>query len=64
MTHPRLTAVDQRGEQMGETAVNLLLQILKRSPNYSPPRIVLKPQLMLRESSLFGQETPLIQREF
>lgn len=64
MTHPRLTAVDQRGEQMGETAVNLLLQILKRTPNYSPPRIVLKPQLMLRESSLFGQENPVVQREF
>jgi len=52
MTQPRLTAVDQRAEQMGETAVRLLLQLLKRTNEYSPPHILLKPELMIRDSSL------------
>ncbi|MBC6991901.1 LacI family DNA-binding transcriptional regulator [Hymenobacter sp. BT491] len=52
MTRPRLTAVDQRAEQMGETAVRLLLQLLKRGPEYTPPHIILKPELLIRESSL------------
>jgi LacI family transcriptional regulator len=52
MTQPRLTAVDQRAEQMGETAVRLLLQLLKRTQQYTPPHILLKPELMIRESSL------------
>ncbi|RYU78698.1 LacI family DNA-binding transcriptional regulator [Hymenobacter persicinus] len=51
MTQPRLTAVDQRAEQMGETAVRLLLQLLKRTPQYTPPHILLKPELIIRESS-------------
>ncbi|HEX8425458.1 LacI family DNA-binding transcriptional regulator [Hymenobacter sp.] len=52
MTQPRLTVVDQRAEQMGETAVQLLLQLLKRGPSYSPPPLVLKPELIVRASSL------------
>jgi LacI family transcriptional regulator len=52
MTQPSLTAVDQRAEQMGETAVRLLLQLLKRGPDYTPPHIVLKPELLVRDSSL------------
>jgi LacI family transcriptional regulator len=53
MTQPSLTAVDQRAEQMGETAVRLLLQLLKRGPGYTPPHIVLKPELLIRESSQY-----------
>ena len=52
MTQPRLTAVDQRAEQMGETAVRLLMQLIKRGPVYAPPHIVLKPELRIRNSSL------------
>lgn len=52
MTHPRLTVVDQRAEQMGETAVQLLLQLIKRGPGYQPPHLVLKPELIVRASSL------------
>jgi LacI family transcriptional regulator len=55
MTTPRLTAVDQRAEQMGETAVRLFLQLCKRGPEYAPPPIVLKPELRLRDSSLHMQ---------
>jgi LacI family transcriptional regulator len=51
MTQLGLTAVDQRAEQMGETAVRLLLQLLKRGPDYTPPHIVLKPELRIRASS-------------
>lgn len=52
MTQPSLTAVDQRADQMGETAVRLLLQLLKRGAEYTPPHIVLKPELHIRSSSL------------
>ncbi|MCR5886908.1 LacI family transcriptional regulator [Hymenobacter sp. J193] len=52
MTQPRLTVVDQRAEQMGETAVRLFLQLLKRGPAYSPPHLMLKPELVIRDSSL------------
>jgi len=52
MTHPRLTVVNQRAEQMGETAVRLLLQLIKRGPEYTPPPLVLKPELIIRASSL------------
>ncbi|UOG75409.1 LacI family transcriptional regulator [Hymenobacter tibetensis] len=52
MTQPHLTAVDQQAEHMGATAVRLLLQLLERGPDYSPPHIVLKPELQIRNSSL------------
>ncbi|WP_375416969.1 LacI family DNA-binding transcriptional regulator [uncultured Hymenobacter sp.] len=52
MTQPRLTVVDQRAEQMGETAVRLFLQLLKRGPTYAPPHLILKPELIIRDSSL------------
>ncbi|GAB3241318.1 LacI family DNA-binding transcriptional regulator [Hymenobacter seoulensis] len=52
MTQPQLTVVDQRAEQMGETAVRLFLQLLKRGPAYQPPHLILKPELIIRDSSL------------
>jgi len=52
MTQPQLTVIDQRPEQMGETAVRLFLQLLKRGPAYAPPHLVLKPELIIRNSSL------------
>jgi LacI family transcriptional regulator len=52
MTQPQLTVVDQRAEQMGETAVRLFLQLLKRGPAYNPPHLILKPELIIRDSSL------------
>ena len=53
LTEPRLSSVDQRCEQMGKTAVQLLQKMLKSGPNrVGPPRpIVLKPKLLVRESS-------------
>lgn len=53
LTEPTLTSVDQRCEQMGQTAVQLLQKMLPTSKSKNPPRpIVLKPRLIVRESSL------------
>ncbi|RTQ51660.1 LacI family transcriptional regulator [Hymenobacter gummosus] len=52
MVRPRLSSVDQRGVLMGEAAVQLFLQLLKRTELFSGRRIVLKPQLVVRESSV------------
>lgn len=54
LVRPQLTSVEQRGEQMGEAAVRLLLQLLKRTDGFRPQRILIKPQLMVRDSSLRG----------
>ncbi|GAB2960671.1 LacI family DNA-binding transcriptional regulator [Hymenobacter coalescens] len=54
MVKPRLTSVDQRPKLMGEAAVQLFLQLFKRTEYYTGQRIVLKPQLLVRESSLRG----------
>ncbi|WP_046243890.1 LacI family DNA-binding transcriptional regulator [Hymenobacter terrenus] len=53
LTQPTLSSVDQRCEQMGKTAVQLLQKMLKGNANrQEPPRpIVLKPKLLVRESS-------------
>jgi len=52
MLKPRLTSVDQRAKQMGEAAIQLFLQLLKRPGYGAGQRITLKPQLLIRESSL------------
>ncbi len=59
MTQPQLTVIDQRPEQMGETAVRLFLQLLKRGPVYTPPHLMLKPELVIRTSSLHRSQEPL-----
>jgi len=52
LTEPRLTSVDQRCEQMGQSAVKLFLEMLEdKSGQFSPRRIVLQPELLVRESS-------------
>ncbi|OON67762.1 LacI family DNA-binding transcriptional regulator [Hymenobacter sp. CRA2] len=52
LTEPMLTTVDQRCEEMGRTAVKLLLDMVAEQPRKLPPRqIVLQPELLVRESS-------------
>ena len=58
MVKPQLTSVDQRGEMMGEAAVQLFLQLQKRTDLFTGQRIVLKPRLVVRGSSLRGQAAP------
>lgn len=55
MIKPQLTSVDQHGVLMGEAAVQLFLQLQKRSDTFTGQRIVLKTKLMVRESSLYGR---------
>ncbi|WP_460615467.1 LacI family DNA-binding transcriptional regulator [Hymenobacter seoulensis] len=53
LTEPRLTSVDQHCEQMGQSAVRLFLDIMgDTTGRFSPRRIVLQPEVLLRESSL------------
>ncbi|MBC8083846.1 MAG: LacI family DNA-binding transcriptional regulator [Hymenobacter sp.] len=51
-TEPLLTSVDQRCEQMGQAAVRLFLEMRAESNGpFSPRRVVLQPDLMVRGSS-------------
>jgi LacI family transcriptional regulator len=52
LTEPTISSVDQRCHQMGRTAVQQLLQILRRGPQDAAPQpVVLKPELLVRASS-------------
>ncbi|UOQ64534.1 LacI family DNA-binding transcriptional regulator [Hymenobacter volaticus] len=53
-TDPSITSVDQNCELMGRTAVQMLLDMVTDNPERpaSPHNIVLKPKLLIRESSL------------
>ena len=59
MVKPQLTSVDQHGQLMGEAAVQLFLQLLKRTDIFTGQRIVLKPELIIRGSSLHGRAPQL-----
>lgn len=53
-TDPSITSVDQHCELMGRTAVRLLLELIADDPEQPPVQhnVVLKPKLLIRESSL------------
>jgi LacI family transcriptional regulator len=55
LVEPQLSSVDQCCGQMGQTAVRLLLQMIqrevKRSAAGAAKSVVLKPKLIVRESS-------------
>ncbi|WP_262710091.1 LacI family DNA-binding transcriptional regulator [Hymenobacter aquaticus] len=52
LTEPMLTSVDQRCEEMGRTAVQLLLEMIHEGVSKVAPRqVVLQPKLLIRESS-------------
>ena len=55
LTEPQLSSVDQCCSQMGQTAVRLLLQMIqhdaKRGAAAAAKSVVLKPKLIVRESS-------------
>ena len=62
LVEPQLSSVDQCCGQMGQTAVRLLLQMIQREPRRPAPAhqakgVVLKPKLMVRESSKRNKET-------
>ena len=52
-TEPMLTTIDQRCEQMGQSAVRLFLELRdEQAGQFSPRRIVLQPDLLVRGSSV------------
>ncbi|QDA60284.1 LacI family DNA-binding transcriptional regulator [Hymenobacter jejuensis] len=52
-TEPRLTSVDQCGEQMGQQAVQMMQEMLaSHSGHFIPRRVVLSPKLKIRDSTL------------
>ncbi|MBB6060540.1 LacI family transcriptional regulator [Hymenobacter luteus] len=53
LTEPMLTSVDQHCEQMGQSAVRLFLEMREeQDQNFAPRRIVLPPDLLVRDSSV------------
>ena len=51
-TEPMLTTIDQRCEQMGQSAVRLFLELREeQAGQFSPRRIMLQPDLLVRGSS-------------
>ncbi|MCC2545210.1 LacI family transcriptional regulator [Hymenobacter sp. BT175] len=52
LTEPMLTSVDQRCELMGQTAVQMLLEMVAKGAEHVPARqVVLQPELLIRGSS-------------
>ena len=53
VTEPNLTTVDQRSEEMGQAAVRLLLELIDTEGGpFSPRQVSLRPELLVRQSSL------------
>jgi len=53
-TDPMLTTVDQHCEQMGQSAIRLLLEIMSEQHSQAARSIVLQPALLVRTSSQRG----------
>lgn len=52
-TEPRISSVDQRCEQMGQETVRLFLEMLAApAGQFQPRRVVLEPEVLIRESSV------------
>ncbi len=58
---PSLSTVDQQTVRMGEEAARLLMELTKRNNFYNgePVKIILEPEMILRESSVKKRETTL-----
>jgi LacI family transcriptional regulator len=50
VTMPSITAISQPAFQMGQQAMRLLAQQIEHAPNFEPEQIVLKTELITRES--------------
>jgi LacI family transcriptional regulator len=57
---PALTTVDQNSEKIGQYAARLFLdQVKNAGPGYIPTKTVLKPELIIRKSSLKNVTVPI-----
>jgi LacI family transcriptional regulator len=54
---PSLTTIRQPLHQMGELAVQLLLQQLRPSGAKTPPQMAVEPELIVRESTGLSRQT-------
>ena len=54
LTEPNLTSVDQRPEEMGQAAMQLLMEMVHDTGDVAvePRKVVIQPRLMKRESSM------------
>ena len=57
LTEPNLTSVDQRPEEMGQAAMQLLMEMVHDTGDVAvePRKVVIQPRLMKRESSMKGK---------
>jgi LacI family transcriptional regulator len=51
-TDPTLTTIDQHSEQIGNAAAKIFLEEISGEKEFAPRKIVLKPELVVRQSSL------------
>ena len=59
LTTPKLTSIDQHCEQMGQSAVRMFLEMLEeKNGTFLPRRVVLQPELIIRESSQRAMAKP------
>ena len=60
VAEPNLTTVDQRCEEMGQAAVRLLLEAIdSKGEAFTPRQVVLRPELLVRGSSLRPAPVPV-----
>jgi LacI family transcriptional regulator len=53
ITTPTITTIDQRCEEMGQATVRLLLELIEANgAPFSARQVVLRPELLIRESSV------------
>ncbi|MCC2548697.1 LacI family transcriptional regulator [Hymenobacter sp. BT175] len=56
LLEPRITSVNQKGDQMGQAVIQLLLDVVNQQPGQPLQQVVLEPELLVRTSSLAGRE--------
>ncbi|MCB2379068.1 LacI family transcriptional regulator [Hymenobacter sp. BT635] len=60
ITQPAMTTIDQRCEEMGQAAVRLLLEVIDAAgAPFTPRQVALRPELVVRNSSVREPETEL-----
>ena len=60
VTEPNITTVDQSCEEMGQAAVRLLLEVINsKGDTFTPRQVALRPELLVRGSSLRPAPEPV-----
>ena len=61
VTEPTITTVDQHCEEMGQASVRLLLELIEADGRpFAPRRLSLRPELLVRESSIRQEDQVMI----